>query len=231
MAYIVFTFFMLFIVTLTGGLDGLPFGRERLKHLWPALAFFVPLLLYLCPYDRFTAPVFGVYKHGFSQRFMLLKELAATLASPFSEPSFHRFFMADVLCSMPKVLPDLQYTLCLYLTWSFWAPPDEWEHDKRIHAYDTCGGGSPAYSLMQLLLSWMPFHIRLWQCLRAYRDTGINRHLWNALKYTLTLVLTALSTFRNSFDPATNASLGLAWVIVGIIATAYTFTWDVFFDW
>jgi hypothetical protein len=38
---------MLYILTLTGGLDEIPFLNQKiLKHLWPAAAFFVPVSYY-----------------------------------------------------------------------------------------------------------------------------------------------------------------------------------------
>jgi hypothetical protein len=224
---------MLFVLTVTGGLDG-GIDREILKHVWPALAIFGPTLFYLCPFDNLTIALFGVHKNGFVQRWMLLEELAAVICSPFTEPFFHRCFIADILCSMPRVLPDLQYTLCIYLTGSFWEKVnerDEWEHDPRMHAYNTCGGGSPIYSFCQLILACLPFHIRLWQCIRAYVESGIQRHLLNAIKYCITLLLTGLAIARTSFDPVTNAKLVWLWVAVGIVATIYSFTWDVVYDW
>lgn len=230
-AYIVFACFIAYVITLTGGFDDLA-DRNVLKHLWPALAFFLPVVLFLCPIDTLTEPVFGVKIHGFSQRADLLSELFAVLRSPFSSPSFHRCFIADILCSLPKIYPDLQYTLCIYATGRFWEPERaDWQFDKHAHAYDSCGGGSSVYAAAQILLALLPFHIRLWQCLRAYYEHGFTRHIFNALKYLLTILLTALSLARNSSTAEWNAFYGRAWLHFGVIATIYSFFWDVIMDW
>jgi hypothetical protein len=181
-----------------------------------------------------TQTFFGVRKNGFAQRWQLLKELGYVMCSPFTNGLFHRCFMADVLCSMPKVFQDLQYTFCIYLTDS-WAETEdtryEWKTSTNVHAYQTCGNGSNIYTFFQILFGLLPFHIRLMQCLRAYVTSYHQRHLWNAVKYTLTLTLTIVSKARNWFDPHTNDILGQAWIIIGIITTLYSLYWDIFQDW
>jgi hypothetical protein len=52
-----------------------------------------------------------------------------------------RSFIADITCSMPKVFTDLQYTLCIYGTGSYWDAHNEWVNDRSMHAYGTCGAG------------------------------------------------------------------------------------------
>jgi len=232
-SYIIFSCFMLYILTLTGGLDEIPFlNQSFLKHLWPALAFFVPVFLFFCPTDSLTESCFGVIRNGFRQRLDLVKEMGAVFASPFSTASFRRCFIADVLCSMPKIFPDLQYTLCIYISGHYWVVDEnEWQRDNRLHDFYSCGTGNPLYLNLQVLLGLLPFHIRFMQCLRAYIDTGLTRHLFNMLKYLLSICVTALATAMKSFDPATNHWLGCLWVGTGIVATIYSFYWDVVMDW
>ena len=118
MSYLVFTFFVLYILTFIGFLDTVLFNVDRntIKHLWPACAVFLPIGLFLCPFDRWTSCVFGVRKRGFTQRLSLLQEVGAVFLSPFSTVTFFRVFVADVFCSLPNVIPDLQYTMCIYGT-------------------------------------------------------------------------------------------------------------------
>lgn len=145
-AYIMFCCFMLYILTLTGGLQGwLAPGHSELKHIFPMLAFVLPALLFFCPYDSATEICFGVTSRGYSQRMGMMRQLLAVLCSPFSDVTFLRTFMADILCSMPRIFTDLQYTICIYATGRYWDRKNEWLTSTHMHAYDTCGAGSSSY--------------------------------------------------------------------------------------
>jgi hypothetical protein len=50
----------------------------------------------------------------------MVRDLGAVVLSPLSKPTFLRTFIADIMCSMPKIFTDLQYTMCIYLTGTFW---------------------------------------------------------------------------------------------------------------
>ena len=144
-AYIVFSSFMFYILTLTGGLQGFISSHSSAKHIFPMLSFVVPALLFFCPYDHLTEMCFGVSSRGYSQRIGMIKQLVAVICSPFSNVSFLRTFMADILCSMPRIFTDLQYTLCIYVTGQYWDQEGEWQNSAHMHAYDTCGAGSMSY--------------------------------------------------------------------------------------
>lgn len=133
---------------------------------------------------------------------------------------------------MPKIFPDLQYTLCIYGTGNYWEiDEDEWKTDNHLHDYYTCGMGNRVYLIIQILLGLFPFYIRFCQCLRAFVDQGYYRHLFNMIKYLLSLSVMSLATAMKSFDEATNERLGRWWVAFGVIATVYSFYWDVVMDW
>jgi hypothetical protein len=119
-AYIVFSCFMLYVLTITGGLEALHANASDMKHLWPALSFLLPLFVFFCPYDSLTRPFFGAIKRGYQQRMGMVRDLGAVVLSPLSKPTFLRTFIADIMCSMPKIFTDLQYTMCIYLTGTFW---------------------------------------------------------------------------------------------------------------
>lgn len=125
MAYIVFSCFLLYVLTITGMLRDV--GEvDSLKHLWPALAVFLPMLLFVCPSDRIVSPCFGSQGHGYQQRLGFIRNALAVLCTPFTETTFLRSFIADIFCSMPKIFNDMEYTACLYVTGSFWDRPNEW---------------------------------------------------------------------------------------------------------
>ena len=100
-----------------------------------------------------------------------LRELGAVLCSPCSTPTFLRTFLADVMCSMPKVLTDLQFAGCLYATGSF-AGADDSADDDGYRAYSRCGKDAAWYRAVGLALGVAPFWIRLAQSLRAAADTS-----------------------------------------------------------
>ena len=99
---------------------------NSLKHIWPALAAVLPVVLFVCPSDRLVSVCFGSQSHGYQQRLGLIREIFAVVRTPFTETTFLRSFIADIFCSMPKIFNDLEYTACLYITGSFWDKPDEW---------------------------------------------------------------------------------------------------------
>ena len=188
-AYITFSMFMLYFLTITGNsdfTDRLNSGSE-LRHIWPALSIVVPLLLFCFPVDQFTILCFGVQRNGFKQRFGLLKDIAMVLISPFSEVTFMRGFIGDVFCSMPRVFTDMQYTICIYVTGAAFmrSPDDLGPYDLKPHAYYTCGAGNRRYYMLQILLGFLPYFIRFCQCTRAYHDTGINSLIYHLRLITL----------------------------------------------
>jgi hypothetical protein len=145
-AYVVFSCFMFYILILTGGLQStLLHISPNLKHLFPMLAFVLPATIFFCPYDTTTVMCFGVTSRGYAQRIGMVKQLLAVLCSPFSDVTFMRTFMADILCSMPRIFTDLQYTVCIYITGQYWDHQNEWKNSVHMHAYDTCGAGSTTY--------------------------------------------------------------------------------------
>lgn len=98
-AHIMFSMFIIYVLTITGGF-GVHEERDQLKHMWPFLAFFLPLALFFFPNDKLTQPIFGVDRNGFKQRIGLASNVLAVLVSPFSAVTFQRAFIADVLCSV-----------------------------------------------------------------------------------------------------------------------------------
>jgi len=221
---------MLYILTITGAFDSIA-QRSVLKHFWPLASILIPMSLLLNPFDTITFPCFGVKRNGFKQRWGLIKEIVQIIISPFSKITMLRILIADCICSMPLVLPDIQYTTCLYITGSFKEKEEDWDlHPPIPHAYYTCGKGNRVYFIIQLLLAFAPFWIRTLQCFRQFYDSNYTNYntLFNALKYFISMSLTALSA-ANSAHPT--PLLQTLWITNGIIATCYSYYWDVCMDW
>jgi hypothetical protein len=47
----------------------------------------------------------------------------------------------------------------------------------------------------------------------------------------MSIGVSALATVRTSFSESTNFALAYCWIILGVLTTAYSFYWDVVFDW
>ena len=223
-AHITCTMFIIYVLTITGGF-GSQSGHLYIRHLWPFLAFILPVILFFTPNDKLTQPFFGVDRNGYKQRIGLIYNIFAVILSPFTEVTFQRTFIADVLCSMPKVFTDLQYTVCIYTTGNIVDPVEDstLEAFMRPHAYNTCGNGSKTFYFFKVLLSLFPFFIRLMQCCRRYYDTKKTEHLANSVKYLLSFFLGALSISKQYVDR--RHYLHELWFYTAILATLYATYW------
>jgi hypothetical protein len=67
------------------------------------------LFVLFCPFDV-------LYK---SSRFFFLQTLGEMLISPLSDVKFQHFFLADFATSTVRVLFDLEYSMCFYVTGAF----------------------------------------------------------------------------------------------------------------
>jgi hypothetical protein len=100
---LVFSCFALYVLTLTMHLT-------PNKHLWPLAAVAGTVLTLLWPWDWMPE------WQDRAQRLELLGTIGRVLASPLTEVSFARTFIADVLTSMPKIFNDLLFTACMLST-------------------------------------------------------------------------------------------------------------------
>jgi len=211
-----FACFVLFFLTLA-------MGVTPNKHIWPAAALLCTLLFLAWPVD--TMPKW----HDASQRAALGRTVLRVLASPFSEATFAHSFVADVFTSMPKCFNDIAYVSCIYLTGEWWQLGD-WDARGGAwtggvhHRLHKCTSQNPAYRIASIGLSLLPFWIRLMQCVRAYRDTRVRRHIANGLKYSCSISVVAISSFdHDAHSPA--------WLVMSCISTLVAALWDVLVDW
>lgn len=114
---IVFLFFITFVLRL---ISPAMFWRFLPMRMFPLMALLTPPLLLLWPTDR--APIFFFLSpNSAHHRYRLVREfLLATVGCVCAEPTFLRTLLADVLCSMPKLLTDVS-RLCydVVLKWMF----------------------------------------------------------------------------------------------------------------
>jgi hypothetical protein len=214
---IIFTFFVLYVLTLTNKL--IPGS----KVAWPLAAMLCSIIFFLWPLDWMSE------WNGRAQRFTFLYTCAKVIVSPFSEPTFLNCFIADIWTSMPKIFSDLQYSACIYTTGAAFHFTDKELSEKKFAGFSVCSDSSITYQIMHISLSLLPFCIRLMQSLRSLFYSSAdhrNLHAANALKYVFVLSVQALS-----FASAHHSGYHGAWVVMSIIATLFTFTWDVVMDW
>mmetsp|Transcript_54494 Transcript_54494/g.108174 ORF Transcript_54494/g.108174 Transcript_54494/m.108174 type:complete len:534 (-) Transcript_54494:149-1750(-) len=226
--FLVFGSFIVFVLQLIA-----PAMFTQPLQVLPLVALVSPLALLLWPTDR--PPLFFFVSPGSaaSHRF-LFGEVLATVLAPWHSPTFLRTFIADVLCSMPKLFMDLLFSGCLYYTGDF-----------EGGLTGQCSvKGSRAYGLAADVLAVLPFFLRLCQSLRGVldnlrRDTGkdatpraTRKHLLNSTKYAASISLVVVSIAKGNAPPAESTQgLDQAWLLLSVGCTAFNFFWDVAVDW
>lgn len=135
--------------------------------------------------------------------------------SPFGEVRFRHFFMADILCSMVKPIQDIPPSLVYLFSGKF-------IDNEAVNR----GVGTNLYIIL-CVLGVLPYYFRLMQCFRRYRDTGdAFPHLVNGLKYFSSIAAICVSyvcSFKGDYWYVT--------VVFYIIATVYSYVWDLTMDW
>eukprot|EP00928_Gymnodinium_smaydae_P098492 TRINITY_DN9171_c0_g2_i5.p1 TRINITY_DN9171_c0_g2~~TRINITY_DN9171_c0_g2_i5.p1 ORF type:complete len:501 (+),score=29.46 TRINITY_DN9171_c0_g2_i5:117-1505(+) len=209
---VVFTCFLLYLFSLTGIVKTDP-------TIWPAVVVALLCLLVLSPVS--------IFSFNFStQRWRLIRTIVLVLLSPFSKVSFSRILIADALTSMPKLLSDILYTVCLYTSGRYVISKSTWretENEVGLLEVAECSDADPIYKVVQIILSVLPFWIRLMQCIRAFVDTHALPNVFNGLKYCMSMAVVALSFVFHSWH--------IYWVIMSVLSTLYAFSWDMLMDW
>ena len=210
-----FACFVLYFLTLSLGLT-------PSKDVWPAAAVVI-FVAYL------AAPVSWMAEwNDAAQRAGLARTVGRVLIAPISATTFTHSFVADVFTSMPKCFSDLFYTLCIYASGEAPWGAGHWKNKVSAfsHGLTVCTDSNLPYRTIRLLLSVLPFWIRLMQCLRAYTDGGCTdrRQLFNGLKYCCSIGVVVLSTVADG-------SRSTSWLALSMISTVYALCWDIFIDW
>ena len=193
------------------------------KAIWPLAAFLGTLIRLGAPFDWMPQ------WQDASQRAALVRTAGRALLAPVTSPSFATSFVADVFTSMPKCFIDLLFSTCIYASGEALFV-GEWH--ERTQSYDrglaVCTTEDAGYHAAYVLLSALPFVIRLLQCARQISDSvraggrGWRQPLANASKYCMALFVVLLSIFGGRTD---------VWLAASICSTAFAFSWDVLIDW
>ena len=84
-----------------------------------------------------------------AQRLKLLGTICRVLASPLTEVSFARTFVADVLTSMPKIFNDLLFTACMLSTGNAFEVHWDVKAEVLVGGDERCTDGS-AFHLVRV---------------------------------------------------------------------------------
>ncbi len=225
MAYIVFTCFVIYALMVSGIIKGA--SESEWKHIFPALALGLPTILYLSP-SNITQVCFGDADTA-KDRYGLIRELGYVLAAPFVTCTPLRSLIGDILCSMPKTLTDLSYTICLF---SNLKQLKDGSH--QCVQSSLASSSSTRYFFLTLVMSMAPYVLRCAQALRAYadQDGNSNKNLLNALKYFMSVIVTLLNTVKvNSSPGPMKDRMTVAWFLVAASTTLFSYYWDVVMGW
>ena len=225
LAYVVFTCFVIYALIVAGIIVGAE--ESNIKHIFPALALGLPILLYLSP-SNFTKICFGdtdMVRH----RLGFLREFCFVLAAPFVTCTPLRSLIGDILCSMPKTFTDFSYTICLF------SDLDQLKSGSHQCVQGPLASSSSArYFFLTLTMSMAPYILRCAQALRSYadqRDNSMN-NLVNALKYFMSVIVTLLNTVKVNSSPGPGKDkMTVAWFVVAAITTLFSYYWDVVVGW
>lgn len=183
-----------------------------LAEYWPgivpgwfhAVLYLTILACALCPFDYFAR----------GTRIYVVRTLWAILTTPFRGVEFKDFYTCNQLCSLVNVLNDLAYGSCYYATGSFIT-----SEASRCKAFQ---------SDAIWVLAFLPYFFRFLQCLKRWRDSGAKRQLYNAGKYSLSLLTTFWSSMNKHYP---SGAFIPPWVACAILSSACSYMWDVKCDW
>ncbi|XP_032664967.1 xenotropic and polytropic retrovirus receptor 1-like isoform X2 [Odontomachus brunneus] len=155
-------------------------------------------------------------------RFWTLRVLGRIFCAPFFYVGFADFWLADQLNSLHTVFLDFQYFVCFYIQNSSWTDVTETCIMRELS--------------MRPFVACLPAWFRFAQCLRRYRDTKeAFPHLVNAVKYATSFFVVIFSYLhlRSSkyYALSTKNPYFYLWLIVSMVSSCFTYTWDVKLDW
>ncbi|KAF7684039.1 Phosphate transporter PHO1 like protein 7 [Astathelohania contejeani] len=132
-------------------------------------------------------------------RYFFVGTFCECLFAPFFEVKFRHFLIADCVLSC-------SYSIVLGYKYFF---------------------GDPGWFRL-FLITFFPLHIRVLQCLRRYYDTwDMFPHLFNCLKYLLSVTFTFISIYSNEYPSKFSNS---SKIVIGIINSTYSSAWDIIVD-
>ncbi|KAI7891172.1 EXS family-domain-containing protein, partial [Mucor mucedo] len=125
---------------------------------------------------------------------------------------FRDFFIADELNSLSYSIWTSSYFFCAY----------------SCHWTDLGGNCNMAQVWVAPFLASLPPWWRLLQCFRRYRDSDETVHLYNAAKYTSSIMAAIVTGLRRIYP---SNAMTVFWVLTCVFNSCYTSTWDIKMDW
>jgi len=168
---------------------------------------YLPLLLIGMYVSMLFLPLKLFY---YPSRKWFVKTIFHVFTPGFRRVSFKDFFIADLMISLTFFWASVYMTSCLY----FAADPV------------FC---SPRQSWITPALISVPLLIRFVQCCRRYVDMWLDKDIYNACKYLVSII----AVYASSWAIISNRSIValVIWLVVATASAIFSYTWDVVNDW
>eukprot|EP01069_Polyplicarium_translucidae_P002501 Polyplicarium_translucidae@DN2047_c0_g1_i2.p1 len=192
----------------------LVFGDHERYWVHLVLQIFAQLLLLLWPSETFR------YRYRRAAALLVLETFTCGVLFPV-EVTLVANVCGDILTSLAKPLGDLQYSVCFFVTGLDHPQPAKCSAD----------------SWTVPMLAGFPYWIRLVQCYSRYLSSRkgskqeARRHILNVGKYAASLAVLLLTAISWNMGSVSVYVTRLFWVFAYIVATVYSFIWDVYIDW
>ncbi len=155
-----------------------------------------------------------------------LSRLWLVVSAPFSPVTFVTVYIGDVMTSFTKPFNDWAFMCCFFFT-GYWV-----QYKLLDENANSCVGSYALSTIVSPLMSALPLWFRFLQCLRRYYDTRERwPHLGNAGKYALSMTVALIGLTLPSSNAGVVNGTQVAWIVLLVLSTLYTFSWDVWMDW
>ncbi len=141
-------------------------------------------------------------------RLWMGKTLSRVFSAPLVPVHFADFFVADEMCS-------------LAVSWQFWAWSGLYALNSQKYSK------FPSQTAFIYLLPIVPFLIRFLQCLRRFRDSQRRLNLFNAFKYSLSILAFSFRALFASFNWTSFLSVA---DLLAVTAGLFSLYWDLVMD-
>ena len=184
---------------------------SQFADVMPVIAFLAPIVAWLWCGNRIPCSPWIHTQGSKHARYALLTKVIAPTLVPVGTPTFAHTFVADVLCSMPKLFSDLSIATF------------------RILRLDT----AHRLPAIQTVLDGLPFVLRFLQSLRLAHSERSGLQAFNAGKYAMAIALVVTSVLKTRYKNSSphGDAARILWLLLSVACTLYNFLWDILFDW
>ncbi|KAG0057269.1 hypothetical protein BGZ83_000059 [Gryganskiella cystojenkinii] len=150
---------------------------------------------------------------NWAARKWFIQSFGRIMASGFLRVEFRDFFLGDEMNSLVYSMEQFEFAICAY-----------------SHSWTDLGNVcNTSHLWVTPFFTALPAWFRFVQCLRRYHDTfEWYPHLLNAGKYFMTLVQLIIYF---SFRHYGYQHFRIAYILISLLTSSYTFSWDVYMDW